>query len=126
MLEHAKQWAREAKRDLIALWFAKNHPDMPLMAKVVAMLVVAYAFSPIDLIPDFIPILGYVDDLILVPLGIIIAVRMIPSHVLDQARCDADAWLGSNQRRPKNWLAAALILTFWFVGAIAVWRYFAS
>ena len=70
MLEQVRAWARALKAQLVTLWFCRNHPDTPWYAKALAMLVVAYAFSPIDLIPDFIPVLGYLDDLVIVPLGI--------------------------------------------------------
>lgn len=89
-----------------------------------AIIVVAYAFSPIDLISDFIPILGYVDDLILVPLGIVITIRLSPPHVLERVRRDAEAWQASHQQRPKNWFVGALILAIWNAGATVGWRYF--
>jgi uncharacterized membrane protein YkvA (DUF1232 family) len=90
MLVTLKRWARALKAQLLTLWYSRNHPDMPLAAKLLAAAVVAYAFSPIDLIPDFIPVLGQLDDLILVPLGIYIALRMIPEHVLADARQKAE------------------------------------
>ncbi len=81
-LQDLKAWARRIKRDVVALWLAARDSRVPVAAKVVAGIVAAYALSPIDLIPDFIPILGYLDDLILVPLGIALAVRMIPAAVM--------------------------------------------
>ena len=91
---------------------------MPWAAKAVAILVVAYAFSPIDLVPDFIPVLGYLDDLIIVPLGISLAVRLTPPHVLAEGRRRA------LQRQPpaKNYWAAAAIVLVWVAVAYAVWR----
>ena len=92
---------------------------MPLLAKIVAVLVVAYAFSPIDLIPDFIPVLGQLDDLILVPLGIYLALRLIPEHVLAASRQKADQWVAEKKRTLRNYFAAALILLVWI--ALAYW-----
>src|SRR3990167_1581954 len=76
-LQDLKAWARRIKRDVVALWLAARDPRVPVAAKVAAAIIASYALSPIDLIPDFIPILGYLDDVILVPLGIALAVRMI-------------------------------------------------
>jgi uncharacterized membrane protein YkvA (DUF1232 family) len=90
-----------------------------LLAKIVAALVVAYAFSPIDLIPDFIPVLGQLDDLILVPLGIYIALRLIPDHVLSQSRQKAAAWIAEKKKTLRNYFAAALIVLLWV--ALALW-----
>lgn len=78
MLERAKKWARAIKRDIVALWLASRDPRVPWYAKVAAGSVAAYALSPIDLIPDFIPVLVYLDDLLIVPLGILLVVRLIP------------------------------------------------
>ena len=78
VLERLRQWARAVKRDVLVLYLAARDPRVPWYAKVVAACVVAYALSPIDLIPDFIPVLGYLDDVIIVPLGIILAMRLIP------------------------------------------------
>ena len=91
MLNQLRLWARKLKAELLVLWFCRSHPDTPLAAKILAALVVAYAFSPIDLIPDFIPVLGYLDDVILVPLGIWLALRLIPAHVIAESRLKADA-----------------------------------
>ena len=86
-----RAWAAELKAQLLTLWFARLHPDTPWYAKALAVLVAAYAFSPIDLIPDFIPVIGYLDDVIVVPLGIWLALRLIPRHVLEESRRKADA-----------------------------------
>ena len=75
-------WARSVKRDVIMLWFARRHPDTPLLAKALCIFAAAYALSPIDLIPDFIPVLGYVDDALLLPALIWLAVRLLPGHVM--------------------------------------------
>jgi len=105
--------ARQLKADTYALFLAYRDPRVPWYAKAFAALVVGYAFSPIDLIPDFIPVLGYLDDLVLVPLGLILAVKMIPEAVWDECREEAADVL--NQDRPRNWLAAAAIAAIWLV-----------
>jgi uncharacterized membrane protein YkvA (DUF1232 family) len=121
VLERLKRWAGEVKTQLITLWFCRRHPDTPWTAKLMAAMVLAYAFSPIDLIPDFIPILGYLDDLILVPLGIYLSLRLIPEHVLAEARTQAKVWLAQREARPKSYLAAAVIVALW-VG-VAYWAW---
>jgi len=118
VLEHLKRWAAELKTQLLTLWFCRRHPDTPWAAKVVVILVVAYALSPIDLIPDFIPVLGYVDDLILVPLGIYLALRLIPPHVLQDARRQALEW----KAPPRNYWAAAFIVLVWVALAYGLWK----
>ena len=108
--------ARLLKRDVLALYFATRDPRTPLPAKLFTALVVAYALSPIDLIPDFIPVIGYLDDLILVPLGIAIALRMIPADVLAESRARAQVTLD----KPRNWFAAGVIVLVWTVCITAV------
>src|SRR5918993_4535166 len=85
-LERLKSWARALKRDVVALWLAARDPRTPVLAKLVAAAVAAYALSPIDLIPDFIPVLGYLDDVILLPVAILLVIRLIPSDVMAQHR----------------------------------------
>jgi uncharacterized membrane protein YkvA (DUF1232 family) len=94
LIADLKDRAHRLRRDAFALYLVARHPDTPLAAKVIAAAVAAYAFSPIDLIPDAIPVLGYVDDLVLVPLGIALALRMVPSAVLDECRPKAAEALG--------------------------------
>lgn len=117
-----RQWARSLKAQLLVLWFCRTHPDTPWMAKLLAILVVAYAFSPIDLIPDFIPVLGYLDDLILVPIGIYFALRMIPPHVLAEAGKQADAWMAERRSKPKNYFVAAIFVAIWIGVACWAWK----
>jgi uncharacterized membrane protein YkvA (DUF1232 family) len=115
--ESLRAWARRAKRDLIALWLAASDPRVPWYAKAMAAVVVAYAVSPIDLIPDFIPVLGYVDDLILLPLGIALAVRLIPSDVFDDLRRRA----AREAPVPRRGHAAAVVIVLvWLLAAIFV------
>ena len=126
MLNRLRLWARKLKAELLVLWFCRSHPDTPLAAKILAALVVAYAFSPIDLIPDFIPVLGYLDDVILVPLGIWLALRLIPAHVIAESRLKADAWVAERKPRAANYLVAALIVLTWIALAWWAWRWWVS
>ena len=109
------------KVQVVTIWFCRRHPDMPWTAKLLGALVVAYAFSPIDLIPDFIPVLGLLDDLILVPIGVYFTLRLIPPHVLSAARAEAQAWIASRASRPKSYWAAAAIVFVWI--AVAYWAW---
>lgn len=116
-----REWATALRRDILALWYAIRDPRTPTAAKVVAGLVVAYALSPIDLIPDFIPILGYLDDLILVPLGILLAVKMIPPQVMMEARLKAQEKVQLQESKAAAvvvlllWIAAAILLGIWII-----------
>ena len=121
MIDKLRHWALELKAQLLTLWFCRSHPDTPMAAKLLAGLVVAYAFSPIDLIPDFIPVIGYLDDLILVPLGIYLALRLIPARVIAESREKADLWIARKENRPRNYVAAATILLVWL--ALAYWAW---
>jgi uncharacterized membrane protein YkvA (DUF1232 family) len=114
-----KQWARRLKVETYALYLASRDPRVPWYAKLCAAAVVAYAFSPIDLIPDFIPVLGALDDLVIVPLGIALALRMIPPAVMVEARGRAAAMAD----KPTSWIAAAIIVLVWITLAalFAVW-----
>jgi uncharacterized membrane protein YkvA (DUF1232 family) len=119
-----KQWARAIKRDVIALWFAARDPKTPMAAKLVAGAVAAYALSPIDLIPDFIPVLGYLDDLLIVPLGILLAIRMVPPDLMTDFRQRA----ALQQNRPSSRAGLVAIVLIWLaLSALAGWaayRYF--
>ena len=115
--ERWKQWVRRLKTELYAVYLAYNDPRVPWYARVFAACVVGYAFSPIDLIPDFIPVLGYLDDLILVPLGITLAIKMIPPGVMAECRVSAQEAL--QQGKPTNWIAAGVIITLWLVLAVS-------
>jgi uncharacterized membrane protein YkvA (DUF1232 family) len=113
-----KRWQRQAKalkQQTYALYLAYRDPRVPWYAKILLAAIVAYAFSPIDLIPDFIPVLGYLDDLVLVPLGIALAVKLIPAQVMAESREQAQAAL--RQDRPTNWVAAAVIVALWLLMA---------
>ena len=119
MLGRTRQRARRLKAEVYALYLAYRDPRVPWYARLFAAGVVAYAFSPIDLIPDFIPVIGFLDDLILVPLGILLALRMIPPPVMAECRQRAAETL--REGRPTNWLAAGVIIAIWVVlAALAV------
>ena len=116
MLERAKIWARNIRRDIIALYIAGRDPRTPWYAKAISIAVATYALSPIDLIPDFVPVLGYLDDLFIVPLGIVLAVRLIPADLMAEFRQAAT----ERGRLPAHWAGAALIIGIWVVVAIAL------
>ena len=118
VLEGWKQRARQLRVETYAIWLAYRDPRVPWYARVFAACVVGYAFSPIDLVPDPIPILGYLDDLVLVPLGIALALRMIPENVMVECREMADAAM--REGKPANWKAAAAVVTVWVLLALAV------
>lgn len=124
LLDSLKERARALKRDTIALWIAYRDPRTPWYAKVFSAVVVAYAFCPIDLIPDFVPILGYLDDLVLIPAGIALALKMIPAEVMADARVRADEEFKGN--RPTNWIFAVLIVLAWLVVIFFVGRWVLS
>ena len=117
LIETWKQRATELKIEVYAVYLAYKDPRVPLPARIFAACVVGYAFSPIDLIPDFIPILGYLDDLILIPLGVALAIKMIPSSVL--AECRTQARQVMKQGKPVNRIAAAIIVAIWL--GLALW-----
>lgn len=112
-----KQRARQLKLETYTLYLAYKDPRVPWYARLFAACVVGYAFSPIDLIPDPIPVLGYLDDLILVPLGITLAIKMIPAPMLAECREKAEAII--SQGKPVNWVAAAIIIAIWIALALA-------
>ena len=116
-----REWAQRLKNDVVALWFCTRHPRTPLIAKAVAVAVVAYAFSPIDLIPDFIPVLGYLDELILLPIGIWLVLRLVPRDVLAECRKQAEHWQENDEARPRGYLAAGVIIAFWLAVPVLAW-----
>jgi uncharacterized membrane protein YkvA (DUF1232 family) len=124
-LQRLIAWARALKRDVVALWLAARDPRTPLVAKLVAASVAAYALSPIDLIPDFIPVLGYLDDLLIVPLGIALAVRLVPGPLMAEFRTAAAA----RGERPVNRAMAVAFVAIWVLAAglvgWLVWKRFA-
>jgi uncharacterized membrane protein YkvA (DUF1232 family) len=119
LIARARSWAGRIKRDVVALWLAIRDPRVPWYAKAVAAVVAAYALSPIDLIPDFIPVLGYLDDLVIVPFGIVLAVKLVPAPVMADLRVKA-----LHQARPRSiggligvvfiWVAVLGLVVCWF------------
>jgi uncharacterized membrane protein YkvA (DUF1232 family) len=122
VLDGWKRRARELKREIYALYFACRDPRVPWYVKALSLAVVAYAFSPIDLVPDFIPVLGYLDDLVLVPLGVMAVRAMVPPEVMADCRERARRLEG----KPRNWIAAGLILAIWLALAAAGFRWLAG
>lgn len=120
MMTYLRQRARALRVETLALYLVARDPRVPWHARLFVAVVVAYALSPIDLIPDFIPVLGYLDDLILVPLGIILALRMVPAAVLDECRARAGAEFAAG--RPTSRAAMLAIIGVWLAGAaLTVW-----
>jgi len=119
VLDKMKFRARQLKLNLIVLYLSYKDPRVKWYAKLFTLCVVAYAFSPIDLIPDFIPILGYLDDLIIVPLGIYLALKMLPKNVIEANRAKAQ----EIKSKPKNWFTATLFIIVWVLLAIWISRF---
>lgn len=119
-LDNLKSRAKNLKRDTYALYFAYRDPRTPWYARVFTGLVAAYLLSPIDLIPDFIPVLGYLDDMIIAPAGIALALKMIPAEVMADARQKAETELSSG--KPVNWVFAVVIVLVWALVLFLVGR----
>lgn len=119
-LQTAKGWARHIKRDVVALWIAARDPRTPVLAKITAAAVAAYALSPIDLIPDFVPVLGYLDDLLIVPFGIILASRLVPPSLMIEFRTSA----AQREERIVSKAGLAIVVTIWLLATGAsVWLF---
>jgi uncharacterized membrane protein YkvA (DUF1232 family) len=123
LLSELKQRARRLKADTLALYLAARDPRTPWYAKLLGAAVVAYALSPIDLIPDFVPVLGYLDDLILIPAGIALAIRLVPRAVLDDCRAEAQERIADG--KPVSRAAGAVIVGIWVVtvALCVVWAF---
>lgn len=115
-LGRARHWARGIRRDVVTVWHAARDARTPWAVRLLALLVAGYALSPIDLIPDAIPVLGLLDDLLIVPLGLLLVLRLLPPAVLADARTRAAATLA----RPRSRVAAAVIVGLWLATAIAL------
>ncbi|KWU49228.1 MULTISPECIES: YkvA family protein [Pseudomonas] len=124
LLNAVRRWAKTLKRQTMVLWFCYRHPQTPWLPKWISVFVVAYALSPIDLIPDFIPVLGYLDDMIILPLGILLAIRLMPAQVLEDCQRQASEWENSHAERPVNKVAAGGVVIVWLVAAGALLAYF--
>jgi uncharacterized membrane protein YkvA (DUF1232 family) len=112
-MSRVKTWARALRRDAHAILFASRDPRVPWAVKLLALAVAGYALSPIDLIPDFIPVVGYLDDLIIVPLGIWLVIALIPEDLMREYRATASA----AAQRPVSKAAAIIIVALWISGA---------
>ena len=123
--ERIKTWARRIKRDAVTLWFAYRDPRTPLAVKALCAFVVTYALSPIDLIPDFIPVLGYVDDALLLPALIWLAVKLLPPVVIEDSQAKADDWMARHGRKPTSRVGAALIVALWLAALMGTWVWWA-
>ena len=115
LIDKLKNWAQLLKQDVLILWFATKNPNTPWAPKVICIFIVAYALSPIDLIPDFIPILGFVDDLLLMPFLIWLAVRLIPTVIIQESRIQADQWVIQNQSKPRSNLGFLIVAVIWLL-----------
>jgi uncharacterized membrane protein YkvA (DUF1232 family) len=118
LIESVKRWASMIKRDVVALWHAARDRRVPWLAKAVAAAVAAYALSPIDLIPDFVPILGYLDDLVIVPIGIMLAVRLVPANLMEEFRNVA-----MRRDKPVSKVGATFIVGVWVTSALLLVYY---
>jgi uncharacterized membrane protein YkvA (DUF1232 family) len=124
MLQSVNSWAKRVKRDAVMLWFARSHPKTPLLAKVLSYATAAYVLSPIDLIPDFIPILGYLDEVIIVPIMIWLIVRLLPDAVIEESRAQAEAWMVQQHKKPVSYLGAVVMVLMWGLAAYYAWKWF--
>ena len=124
MLNKIKEWAKALKADVMTLWYAYQDPLCPLLSKLLVGFIVAYALSPIDLIPDFIPIIGYLDEMILLPILITIAIKTIPNQVFTTAKAKATEHLQRKNPKPHFkphlWLGALFILSIW---VLIIWHH---
>jgi len=124
LIEQLKSWARSLKKDVLILWFSAKNPKTPLAPKAICIFIVAYALSPIDLIPDFIPVLGYVDDLILLPILIWSAIALIPNTIIKDSRAQAEEWLKHNNTKPKSKFGLLIVIFIWAVMLFWTYRFF--
>lgn len=123
LLEKLKTIAKRLKRDVITLMFIAKDTAAPLIPKILAMAVAAYALSPVDLIPDFIPIIGYLDDLIIVPLGIWLCLRLTPADVIERNRARAETWLAEKNKKPRSYAGLGIVVCIWLA---LVWLLYPS
>jgi uncharacterized membrane protein YkvA (DUF1232 family) len=119
--DNLKTWAKRIKRDGVTLWFAGKNPRTPWYAKALGVVVVAYALSPIDLIPDFIPVLGYVDDVLLLPILIWLTIKLLPPEVLVECRRQAEEWMQTKGSKPSSLAGALVIVVLWLAMGVAAW-----
>jgi uncharacterized membrane protein YkvA (DUF1232 family) len=123
LTEKLQTWAHTLKRDGVTLWFASKHPKTPLVAKALTFFVVAYALSPIDPIPDFIPIIGFLDEALVLPGLIWLAIKLIPADVLEECRIQAGVWMENEGRKPRTKWGIVLAIAIWMAIIWALWAY---
>lgn len=119
MLQKINAWAKRIKQQVILLWTAYQHPECPMYVKLLIGLIVLYALSPIDLIPDFIPVLGYLDEVILLPILIGLALKLMPDHVIELAQqelANQENLKKEKSPKPKLWLGGLLVVSIWILG----------
>lgn len=119
IIESLKSHARRLKAQTLTIYCAARDPRMPIYIRFLALLIAAYALSPIDLIPDFIPVIGYLDDLVLIPLGLALVVYLAPEDLMNAARLEAEAL----NRRPVSYAAAVIVIVVWLLLAVVVGRW---
>ena len=122
-LQKISEWARVVRRDVLVVYLVARDSRVPWPVKMLAAAIAAYALSPIDLIPDFIPVVGYLDDLVIVPLGILAVVKLVPAEILAELREDAARRLAA---RPRSWAGAAVIVALWLILLAIAVRWVAS
>jgi uncharacterized membrane protein YkvA (DUF1232 family) len=122
MLGRLRKWAGAVKNDVLTLWFCCRHPRTPLLVKLLAIAIAGYALSPIDLIPDFIPVLGYLDELILLPGAIFLVLKLVPPDVRAECREQARRWREERRAWPRNFVAAFIIILLWIGLGWLGWR----
>ena len=117
LLEKLKIKVKNLKKEIIALYYAYRHPRMPVLPKIIILFTIGYALSPIDLIPDFIPILGYLDDLLILPVLITLSIKLIPHEIMEESRKKAE-----NQplQLKKNWFFAIVFVLIWIIVLISI------
>jgi len=126
MWDRLKRWAKALENEGLTLWFCCRHRDMPWLPKILAFVVVGYFLSPIDLIPDFIPVLGYLDELILLPIGIYLILKLVPEPVLTESRAKAAVWVSEHRPTPKSIIAAVIIMVLWMLFFALLWQSFGA
>lgn len=120
MLKKLKSWAKSIKSQILVVWFIAKDERTPIFVKILAVFFAAYALSPIDLIPDFIPVLGYLDDIIIVPVGIILVIKLTPQNIIDDCRALAATFA----EKPISHYAAAVIILIWIIVSVLLIKYF--
>ena len=119
-IDPIKKWSTRLKSEALTVWYISKHPNTPWHTRAFAIGLVAYAFSPIDLIPDFIPVLGYADDLIILPLGVLMIFRMTPDEVIVECRARAQDHVATRTGKPSSRLGPALAMGGWVIAAVLI------